>query len=92
MLEWLPFSTPGILPIQRLNSHLLYLLHWQADSLPLSPGKSLSDCKMSDFHGSDYNLWEVKEIETLNVVYAFRKVETVKTEKDSFSVKVRRHV
>ena len=47
---------------------------------------------MSDSHGSDYNLWEVKKIETLNVVYASRKVETVKTEKDSFSVKVRRHV
>ena len=72
--------------------HLLYHLHQQADSLPPSPGKSLSDFKMSDSHGSDYNLWEVKKTETLDVVYASRKVATVKTEKDSFSVKVRRHV
>ena len=26
----------GIFPTQELNSHLLSLLHWQADSLPLS--------------------------------------------------------
>ena len=31
----LPFP-PGILSNQGLNPHLLYLLHWQADSLPLS--------------------------------------------------------
>ena len=27
----------GIFPTQGLNSYLLYLLHWQADSLPLAP-------------------------------------------------------
>ena len=27
----------GISPIQGSNPHLLYLLHWQADSLPLAP-------------------------------------------------------
>ena len=27
----------GIFPIQRSNQHLLYLLHWQAGSLPLAP-------------------------------------------------------
>ena len=31
----LPFP-PGILSNQGLNPHILYLLHWQADSLPLS--------------------------------------------------------
>ena len=31
-----PFPIPGIVPIQRSNSHLLFLLHWQVDSLPLS--------------------------------------------------------
>ena len=29
------FLLPGIFPIQGLNLHLLSLLHWQADSLPL---------------------------------------------------------
>ena len=32
----LPFPSPGIIPVQELNPHLLYLLHWQLDSLPLS--------------------------------------------------------
>ena len=31
------FLLQGILPIQGLNPHLLYLLYWQADSLPLGP-------------------------------------------------------
>lgn len=31
----LPFPIPGIFPTQRLNSHLLRLLHWQVDSLSL---------------------------------------------------------
>ena len=31
----LPFPFPGDFPIQGLNLHLLSLLHWQADSLPL---------------------------------------------------------
>ena len=31
----LPFPTPGDLPYPRSNSHLLTLLHWRADSLPL---------------------------------------------------------
>ena len=29
------FLLQGILPTQRSNPHLLHLLHWQADSLPL---------------------------------------------------------
>ena len=32
----LPFSSPGIFPIQGLNPHLLCLLYWQEGSLPLS--------------------------------------------------------
>ena len=31
----LPFPTPGIFQTQGLKAHLLHLLHWQADSLPL---------------------------------------------------------
>ena len=31
----LPFPAPGNLPTQGLNEHLLRLLHWQADLLPL---------------------------------------------------------
>ena len=30
------FLSQGFLPTQGSNPHLLYLLHWQADSLPLS--------------------------------------------------------
>ena len=33
----LPFLLQGIFPTQGSNSCLLRLLHWQADSLPLSP-------------------------------------------------------
>ena len=32
----LPFPPPGIFPTQGQNSYLFHLLHWQADSLPLS--------------------------------------------------------
>ena len=32
----LPFSSPGFFPTQGSNPHLLYLLHWQVGSLPLS--------------------------------------------------------
>ena len=31
------FLVQGIFPTQGLNPHLLHLLHWQADSLPLVP-------------------------------------------------------
>ena len=31
------FLLQGIFPTQGLNLHLLYLLHWQADSLPIAP-------------------------------------------------------
>ena len=33
----LPFPPPGIFPTQRSNPHLLCLMHWQMDSLPLVP-------------------------------------------------------
>ena len=33
ILEWVPLPSPGIFPTQGLNPRLL---HWQADSLPLS--------------------------------------------------------
>ena len=32
-----PFLTPGDLPNPEIKPHLLHLLHWQADSLPLAP-------------------------------------------------------
>ena len=32
----LPFPPPGIFPTQGSNLNLLPLLHWQADSLPVS--------------------------------------------------------
>ena len=31
------FLLQGIFPTQGLNLHLLHLLHWQVDSLPLTP-------------------------------------------------------
>ena len=40
ILEWVAiFSSRGIFLIQELNPHLLCLLHWQAESLALSPRK-----------------------------------------------------
>ena len=30
-----PFSSPGDLPDPGIESHLLHLLHWQADSFPV---------------------------------------------------------
>ena len=41
MLEWVFISSSrGIFPTQGLNPHLLHLLHWQADSSPLSHQES----------------------------------------------------
>ena len=37
ILEWAAVSSSGIFPTQGLNLHLLPLLRWQADSLPLVP-------------------------------------------------------
>ena len=43
----LPCPPPGIFPTQVLNPCLLCLLHWQVDSLPLSPsGKPRTSCTM----------------------------------------------
>ena len=40
----LPFPSPGYLPNPQTEPHLLHLLHWQADSLPLSHlGSSFHD-------------------------------------------------
>ena len=43
-LEWVAMpSSRGIFPIQVLNPHLLCLLHWQMDSLPIvPPGKPIA--------------------------------------------------
>ena len=35
-----PFPTPTIFPIQGSNPHLLRLLHWQVDTLPLNHRRS----------------------------------------------------
>ena len=47
LLEWvaMPFSR-GIFPTQGLTPHLLYLLHWQVDSLPLASLNSLNNMRM----------------------------------------------
>ena len=42
----LPFPSPGIFPTQGSNPHLL---HWQADSLPLSHQIRPSTCSTPDF-------------------------------------------
>ena len=40
ILEWISTILQGIVPTQGLNLHLLYLLHWQEDSLLIElPGK-----------------------------------------------------
>ena len=47
LLEWvaMPFSR-GIFPTQGLTPRLLYLLHWQVDSLPLASLNSLNNMRM----------------------------------------------
>ena len=46
----LPCPSPGVLPTQGSNSHLLCLLHWQAGSLPLSHlGSSILRWDLSNF-------------------------------------------
>ena len=37
ILDWVSFPSPGVLPTQGSNPCLLHLLHWETDSLPLSP-------------------------------------------------------
>ena len=47
----IPFPSPGIFPTQGMNLHLLSLLHWQADSLPLPPpGKLYLSATYQIFH------------------------------------------
>ena len=49
----LPFPSPGDLPTQGLNRHLLRLLHWQAEFFTSeSPGKptQLTQCYKSILH------------------------------------------
>ena len=41
----LPFSSPGIFLTQGSNLHLLWLLHWQADSLPRDTWEALQSGK-----------------------------------------------
>ena len=49
----LPFPPPGDPPDSGLNPHLLHLLHWQLDSLPLehlgSPGRAVGEVYYPDF-------------------------------------------
>ena len=48
----LPFPPPGDPPDSGLNPHLLHLLHWQLDSLPLehlgSPGRAVGEVYYPD--------------------------------------------
>ena len=56
----LPFPTPGHFLIQGSNPHLLSLLHWQVDSLPLSHlGSSTMGLLLSSSFCSSYDflLW-----------------------------------
>ena len=39
------FLLQGIFSTQGLNPHLFYLLHWQADSLPLWPSRNVVKCQ-----------------------------------------------
>ena len=35
ILDWVAFTSPEDIPDQRSNLHIRWVLHWQADSLPL---------------------------------------------------------
>ena len=44
ILEWVAISySRGIFPTQGLNWHLLHILHWQVDSVPLTTMRQLSN-------------------------------------------------
>ena len=49
----------GIYPTQELNLCLLHLLHWQTDSLPLSPPESESHSVVSLCNPMDYTVHEI---------------------------------
>ena len=42
------FLLPGIFPTKGSNPHLLHLLHWQADSLPLAPPGKPTNCALKN--------------------------------------------
>ena len=47
ILEWVAIPYSWVRKTQGLNLHLLCLLHWQADSLPLAPPKKLPPFSLS---------------------------------------------
>ena len=46
---WLSCFPPGIFPTKGSNLHLLRLLHWQEDSLPLAPPGKPPPTGISDY-------------------------------------------
>ena len=63
---WSSFLFQGIFPTQGSNPHLLHLLHWQADSLPLvhlgSPRLILSAGHLPYYPTDDTRLWILNEL------------------------------
>ena len=63
----LPCPPPGIFPTQRLNPHLLCLLHWQTASLPLVPPGKPNKCVLTsncdlNYHFPNSLWWKWKSL------------------------------
>ena len=65
ILEWCPFPSPGSFLTQRLN---LCLLHWQADSLPLSHLESF-------YCGKQHIIWSISSYQFWSVYFRQNSLE-----------------
>ena len=82
ILEWLPFPTPRDIPNPGLNAHLLHLLHWQANSLPLAPpGKPKMSNKLGKLWVQYVSFGCAKitkmQVTTIQVVYFLDKWKNI---------------
>ena len=63
----------GIVLTQRLNPHLLYLLHWHVGSLPSEPGDSLESITMNKASGGDgipAELFQILQDDAVTVLHS----------------------
>ena len=60
ILGWVAMPSSRVFPTQGLNPGLLCLLHWQADSLPLTPPGKLFNTMVINLHSILFfpHLWE----------------------------------
>ena len=87
ILEWVATSSSGNFPNPRANPGLLYLLHWQAGSLPLAPpgkpsiilppwqiDRTLNTIK--SWFCWDHTKWSISKLVILRMVHCFSSTHT----------------